>query len=161
VSIIVDTKERPYQGVAIEGVAEVLDDPDRAVAELIARRYLGDRRRACPPAALAVERVAIRIRHGECPGTSGQTPSTVRAILFDLGDTLFGLDPLPADLASWVAECLVANASVEAGAAGELRGADRVASRRGDGVVRGGAAFGTGHGRPVAETLLWRRGAGG
>ena len=63
VSIIVDTKERPYRGVAIEGIAEVIDDADRAVAELIARRYLGDdtaepaRRRA-----MAVERVAIRIR---------------------------------------------------------------------------------------------------
>ena len=63
VSIIVDTKERPYRGVAIEGVAEVMDDPDRAVAELIARRYVGDdtaelaRRRS-----LAAERVAIRIR---------------------------------------------------------------------------------------------------
>jgi PPOX class probable F420-dependent enzyme len=63
VSIIVDTKERPYRGVAIEGVAEVMDDPDRTVADLIARRYLGDdlaelaRRRA-----LAVERVVIRIR---------------------------------------------------------------------------------------------------
>lgn len=63
VSFVVDTKERPYRGVAIEGLAEVLDDGDRAVADLIARRYLGDdveelaRRRAA-----AGQRVAIRIK---------------------------------------------------------------------------------------------------
>ena len=41
VSFIVDTKEMPYQGVAIEGEAEVLEDPDKALMAAIARRYLG------------------------------------------------------------------------------------------------------------------------
>ncbi len=40
VSFIVDTKEPPVQGVAIEGVAEVLDDDDDAVLGAIVRRYL-------------------------------------------------------------------------------------------------------------------------
>jgi len=31
VSFVVDTKERPYRGVAIEGRAEVLEDPDQAL----------------------------------------------------------------------------------------------------------------------------------
>ena len=41
VSFIVDTKERPYRGVAIEGEAEVVEDPDHAVLRGIAERYLG------------------------------------------------------------------------------------------------------------------------
>ena len=41
VSFIVDTKERPYRGVAIEGDAEVIDDRDHAVLRGIAERYLG------------------------------------------------------------------------------------------------------------------------
>ena len=41
VSFIVDTKEMPYRGVAIEGAAEVLEDPARELMRGIARRYLG------------------------------------------------------------------------------------------------------------------------
>lgn len=41
VSFIVDTKEMPYQGVAIEGEAEVVEDPEKALMAAIARRYLG------------------------------------------------------------------------------------------------------------------------
>ncbi len=43
VSFIVDTKEMPYRGVAIEGAAEVVEDPERALMAAIARRYLGDK----------------------------------------------------------------------------------------------------------------------
>lgn len=42
VSFIVDTKDRPYRGVAIEGTVSVEEDPDLAVMFAIARRYLGD-----------------------------------------------------------------------------------------------------------------------
>lgn len=42
VSFLVDTKERPYSGVAIEGEAVVIDDPDLELMFSIARRYLGD-----------------------------------------------------------------------------------------------------------------------
>ena len=41
VSFIVDTKVTPYQGVAIEGDAEVIADLERLHMESIARRYLG------------------------------------------------------------------------------------------------------------------------
>lgn len=41
VSFVVDTKERPYRGVAIEGVATVIEDPDRSMMRSIAERYLG------------------------------------------------------------------------------------------------------------------------
>lgn len=41
VSFIVDTKERPYRGVAIEGEAVVVEDPDHAILRSIAERYLG------------------------------------------------------------------------------------------------------------------------
>lgn len=41
VSFIVDTKVMPYRGVAIEGDAEVIDDPEKLHMESIARRYLG------------------------------------------------------------------------------------------------------------------------
>ena len=41
VSFVVDTKERPYRGVAIEGLAQVIDDPDRSMMRSIAERYLG------------------------------------------------------------------------------------------------------------------------
>lgn len=42
VSFIVDRKERPYGGVAVEGFATVIDDPDLAIMYSIARRYLGE-----------------------------------------------------------------------------------------------------------------------
>lgn len=41
VSFIVDTKEMPYRGVAIEGQAEVVEDPDKSLMRGIAMRYLG------------------------------------------------------------------------------------------------------------------------
>jgi PPOX class probable F420-dependent enzyme len=41
VSFIVDTRERPYKGVAIEGTATVVDDPERQSMRTIAERYLG------------------------------------------------------------------------------------------------------------------------
>lgn len=41
VSFVVDTKERPYRGVAIEGTATVIEDPDRSMMRSIAERYLG------------------------------------------------------------------------------------------------------------------------
>ena len=42
VSFIVDTRERPYRGVAIEGEAAALPDPDLTLWRLIAHRYVGD-----------------------------------------------------------------------------------------------------------------------
>jgi len=41
VSFIVDTKERPYKGVAIEGTARVIEDPEKRSMRTIAERYLG------------------------------------------------------------------------------------------------------------------------
>jgi PPOX class probable F420-dependent enzyme len=41
VSFVVDTKERPYRGVAIEGIAAVVADPHLAGWMTIAARYLG------------------------------------------------------------------------------------------------------------------------
>ncbi|MBK6319755.1 MAG: PPOX class F420-dependent oxidoreductase [Dehalococcoidia bacterium] len=68
VSFIVDTKERPYKGVAIEGTAAVIDDPARQSMRTIAERYLGP---ALPPAMeeriAATERVMLKI-----------TPSRIR-----------------------------------------------------------------------------------
>ncbi len=57
VSFIVDTKERPYRGVAIEGEAEVLDDPGKSHMRAIAHRYLGAE---LPPEV--EERIAMRER---------------------------------------------------------------------------------------------------
>lgn len=42
VSFVVDTKERPYRGVAIEGEATVEEDAGRAAMRSIAARYLGE-----------------------------------------------------------------------------------------------------------------------
>ncbi len=62
VSFIVDTKERPYRGVAIEGTATVIDDPERRSMRTIAERYLGP---DLPPAMeeriASTERVMLRI----------------------------------------------------------------------------------------------------
>lgn len=41
ISFLVDTKEMPYQGVAIEGLAEAVADPDGAIIGAIVTRYLG------------------------------------------------------------------------------------------------------------------------
>lgn len=61
VSFIVDVKEMPYRGVAIEGWAQVTDDPGQELAFAIAVRYVGpdlpDRIRNRTPG----ERVIVRI----------------------------------------------------------------------------------------------------
>jgi PPOX class probable F420-dependent enzyme len=62
VSFIVDSKERPYRGVAIEGEAEVLEDPDRSLVRAIAERYLGPDLPRETAERLAIPRVALRIR---------------------------------------------------------------------------------------------------
>ena len=63
VSFVVDTKEMPYRGVAIEGVAEVIEDPERLYVRSIAHRYVGP---DLPPATRErierSERVVLRIR---------------------------------------------------------------------------------------------------
>lgn len=62
VSFIVDTKTMPYRGVAIEGDAAVVEDPEKALMAVIARRYLGPE---LPPwmaqRMAANERVVLRI----------------------------------------------------------------------------------------------------
>lgn len=62
VSFIVDTKERPYRGIAIEGTATVIEDPERRSMRAIAERYLG----AVLPQAMeeriaSTDRVMLRI----------------------------------------------------------------------------------------------------
>ncbi|MCO5201772.1 MAG: TIGR03618 family F420-dependent PPOX class oxidoreductase [Chloroflexi bacterium] len=57
VSFIVDTKDRPYRGVAIEGEAEVLEDHGKALMRSIAMRHLGPE---LPPEM--EERIALRDR---------------------------------------------------------------------------------------------------
>jgi PPOX class probable F420-dependent enzyme len=63
VSFLVDTKVRPYSGVAIEGAAEVLEDPDYELVMSIAHRYLGPE---LPPEMrerwVNTGRAALRIR---------------------------------------------------------------------------------------------------
>ena len=62
VSFIVDTKVRPYQGVAIEGDAEVVQDPEQALMASIARRYLGsDLPGWMEQRMAAADRVVLRI----------------------------------------------------------------------------------------------------
>lgn len=62
VSFIVDTKVRPYQGVAIEGVAEVVRDPEKALMASIARRYLGPELPSWMEQRMAAaDRVVLRI----------------------------------------------------------------------------------------------------
>ncbi len=41
ISFLVDTREMPYRGVAIEGLGEVLPDPQGRMLAGIVRRYLG------------------------------------------------------------------------------------------------------------------------
>ena len=68
VSFIVDTRDRPYRGVAIEGTAEVIEDPARQSMRAIAERYLGPMLPAEMEQRIAgAERVMLRI-----------TPSRIR-----------------------------------------------------------------------------------
>ena len=63
VSFIVDTKERPYRGVAIEGAATVIEDPERRSMRTIAERYLGPvLPEAMEQRIAATDRVMLRIR---------------------------------------------------------------------------------------------------
>lgn len=63
VSFIVDTKEMPYRGVAIEGRAEVVEDPDKSLMRGIAMRYLGPELPDYMAERIArSERVVLRIR---------------------------------------------------------------------------------------------------
>jgi len=63
ISFVVDTKEMPYRGVAIEGLAEVVADTDGAIIGAIVTRYLGPDGAARMQARLdgAGERVILRI----------------------------------------------------------------------------------------------------
>ena len=64
ISFIVDTKDMPYRGVAIEGVAEIVQDTDNAIIRSIITRYLGADAAAQMQARLdgVGERVILRIR---------------------------------------------------------------------------------------------------
>lgn len=63
VSFIVDTKERPYRGVAIEGLASVFEDDQKEAMRAIAQRYLGpDLPEAMEQRIAATDRVVLRIR---------------------------------------------------------------------------------------------------
>ena len=63
VSFLVDTKERPYRGVAIEGLADLIPDPDGVLLLSIGARYLGEEASGWRASRLgAAERVVIRIR---------------------------------------------------------------------------------------------------
>ena len=65
VSFIVDTKTNPVQGVAIEGVVEVLEDDDDAILGSIVARYLGADAAAemlQRLSAMRGQRVILRIR---------------------------------------------------------------------------------------------------
>ena len=64
ISFIVDTKDMPYRGVAIEGVAEIVEDADNAIIRSIITRYLGEAAVAQMQARLdgVGERVILRIR---------------------------------------------------------------------------------------------------
>lgn len=62
VSFIVDVKEVPYRGVAIEGEAELVDDPEQSLAFSIARRYLGPELPERITSRVPGERVIVRIR---------------------------------------------------------------------------------------------------
>lgn len=63
VSFIVDTRERPYRGVAIEGLVRVDEDNGQEEMRAIAQRYLGPE---LPPAMeeriAATGRVVLRIQ---------------------------------------------------------------------------------------------------
>ena len=64
ISFIVDTKQMPYRGVAIEGIAEIVADTDGAIIGSIIHRYLGPDAAAQMRARLdgVGERIILRIR---------------------------------------------------------------------------------------------------
>ena len=64
ISFIVDTKDIPYRGVAIEGTAEIVEDSDGAIIRAIITRYLGADAASQMQARLdgVGERVILRIR---------------------------------------------------------------------------------------------------
>ena len=64
ISFLVDTKEMPYRGVAIEGLAEVVPDADGAAIGAIVARYLGAEAAAQMLSRIdgMGERVILRIR---------------------------------------------------------------------------------------------------
>ena len=64
ISFIVDTKDMPYRGVAIEGTAEIVEDSDGAIIRAIITRYLGADAASQMQARLdgVGERVILRIR---------------------------------------------------------------------------------------------------
>jgi len=64
ISFIVDTKEMPYRGVAIEGIAEIVADTDGAIIGAIISRYVGAEAAQQMGARLdgVGERVILRIR---------------------------------------------------------------------------------------------------
>ncbi|MCX7065392.1 MAG: PPOX class F420-dependent oxidoreductase [Proteobacteria bacterium] len=64
ISFIVDTKEMPYRGVAIEGIAEIVDDTDGTIIGSIISRYIGAEAAQQMRARLdgVGERVILRIR---------------------------------------------------------------------------------------------------
>ena len=63
VSFIVDTRERPYKGVAIEGAATVIEDPEKRSMRTIAERYLGPNLpQAMEDRIAATDRVMLSIR---------------------------------------------------------------------------------------------------
>lgn len=68
VSFIVDARERPYRGVAIEGTATLISDPELECWLQIAKRYLGpdlpgdvlQRGRAGPRAVIEIAPLRVR-----------------------------------------------------------------------------------------------------
>jgi len=77
VSFVVDTKERPYRGVAIEGMAALNADPGLLYWRAIASRYLGadiperftERSRSAPRAVIAI--TPFRARPWNLDGARG------------------------------------------------------------------------------------------
>lgn len=64
ISLLVDTRDMPYRGVAIEGRGEILPDPEGRLLGAIVERYLGPADAAQMLARLDTqdERVIIRLR---------------------------------------------------------------------------------------------------
>lgn len=67
ISFLLDTRDRPYRGVAIEGIGEILQDPEGLLLDAIVGRYLEPEEAAQMRARLdaqdgQTERVIIRLR---------------------------------------------------------------------------------------------------